>query len=166
MAIVIVVAVSIFQRQQNVPSLSPPESNGSVQSVTDSTNDSSTGSLTESPSPQPTPTSSPTTQEISSSNPDSIATDLLTSLYYPASTQISTTSSSLVLESQADPTAITDWYQDQIKSQGFSTTSFVKTSTNGNVLNKLVAANSSTHIEVEITKHEAEQQTSISVTIK
>ena len=72
---------------------------------------------------------------------------------YPRSIIISLNSNFATFESSDDPKKITDWYKNKIKDMGMNTTSFVQTSTNGNVLNKLVGADGNQKVRVEINKH-------------
>ncbi len=74
----------------------------------------------------------------------------LESFTYPNSKVISSNSNVLVLESSDSANAVTNWYKQQIRTEGMNTTSFVTTNTNGNVLNKLVGSNSYKKIDVEI----------------
>ncbi|MDO8498394.1 MAG: hypothetical protein Q7S44_01265 [bacterium] len=64
-------------------------------------------------------------------------------------------------KSSDDTTAITNWYREKIKSLGMSTTSFVQTNTNGNVLNKLVGSDGQKEIEVEISKKSSSKEAKI-----
>ncbi len=81
---------------------------------------------------------------------------------YPGAKAIST-SGKITLESTDSPNTITDWYKNKIKEQGMNTTSFVTTSTNGKMLNKLAGANSSKNVEVEIQKESNESTVHITV---
>ena len=90
---------------------------------------SSTPSSTPPPSPNPSPTSAKNSQTSQTSG--------LSDLKYPSSDQNSTTSETLILESNDHPDLITSWYKDKIRSLGFKSKSFVQTKTNGNILNKL-----------------------------
>lgn len=96
--------------------------------------------------PQPTMTTTP----ISTTTP--IPQQATGDFIYPGSTKISGDSSSITLQSSDSPQVITNWYKNKIKSMGLSATSFVTTSTNDNVLNKLVASNGTKEVRVEITK--------------
>jgi len=84
---------------------------------------------------------------------------------YPDSSVANSSSNSLSLQSDASANSITDWYKETINANGFNVTSFVVTSTNDNVLNKLAAAKSGQNIEVEIGKKPGESKTSIKVTL-
>lgn len=134
-----------------------------------------------SPSPQPTltPTSTPTPKPTSSPIPkpsesssnvevkqevkDDSSTNVnfnLSDFRYPDSSQLESTDR-LVLESSDDPKTITDWYKDKIRNLGFKSKSFVQTSTNGNILNKLVGASSNKQVKVEIEKKADESKSRI-----
>lgn len=127
-----------------------------------STNSSSpTPTNTPTPSPQPTvipPTATPTSKPNEQSQK-------ISDFQYPGSAVISISSNTAVFESTDDPKKITDWYKDKIKSMGMNATSFVQTSTNGNILNKLVGAKSGSEARVEITKQNNQPTVKISVTL-
>lgn len=82
---------------------------------------------------------------------------------YPQATVTSQANGSISLTSLDNPTTITNWYKDKIKTMGMNTTSFVMTNTNDNVLNKLAATNGSLNVQVEIKKDSGSSTTSISV---
>lgn len=112
--------------------------------VTPSTSPTDNPTITPSQTPTPTTiTPSPKPTNENQSNVD---------FKYPNSATISQNGSETVYESTDDPKKITDWYKDKIKSIGMKATSFVQTSTNGNVLNKLVGANQNQEVRIEITK--------------
>src|SRR3989338_9723748 len=126
-------------------------------------------SVTETPTVQPTitiaydkptvtntPTISPTLAPIS--QPQNF-----TSYQYPNSQIISRSDDRLKLESSDDPGKITDWYKTLIKQKDMNVQSFVTTSTNGEVLNKLAAANGQEKIEISIEKKASETTTTIEV---
>ena len=83
---------------------------------------------------------------------------------YPGSVIISSNGSTLKLTSSDNPDTITQWYKEKIKSAGMNVNSFVTTKTNGNVLNKLSAADGTTDIKVEIKKQASGSKVEISVT--
>lgn len=109
------------------------------------------------PTLTPSPSGSPTETVLTPApkNSPRISTTLL-EFIYPNSKQINISSNILSLESGDLPDSITNWYKDKIKSLGMNTTSFVQTSTNSNVLNKLVGARESKQIKVEISKSASE----------
>ena len=97
----------------------------------------------------------PSDKNISSSN-------TLNTFLYPNANITNQTNSTLSLESTDSPEDITDWYKNTINTIGMNVTSFVVTSTNDVVLNKLSAANSEMKIEVTI-KNESTSITTIEV---
>ena len=103
----------------------------------------------------PTPKSSPSSTPASNSQP--AAGDWI----YPNSTQLEANK----WRSSDDPQVITNWYKSKIEALGMNAKSFVQTNTNGQVLNKLVAANGNSKISVEISKSSADSQTSILVVL-
>lgn len=130
---------------------------------------SATPSATTSPSLSPIPTITNTPDHT---NPTTTPTPTAPSQnttnnsnwVYPGATINNQGSGSLSLSSTDNPTTITNWYKDKIKSSGGSTTSFVTTNTNDNVLNKLAGAGGSTNVQVEIKKDSGSASTTINVT--
>lgn len=82
---------------------------------------------------------------------------------YPNSVRTSISMNNVVMKSNDHPQAITDWYKEKIKSLGMNINSFIQTNTNGNVLNKLLSANSGFKISVIISKKNNEVNTEIDV---
>lgn len=87
------------------------------------------------------------------------------SLIYPGAKVISKSSTDLTLESSANDQAVTNWYKNEIKKLGYQVTSFVVTTTNGNVLNKLAASNNSSNLQVEIQKTAGTAVTKIQISL-
>lgn len=85
---------------------------------------------------------------------------------YPSATRVSGEGSSFTLKSGDSPATITDWYKNRIKQAGMKTTSFVQTSTNGNILNSLVGAGNGHEVRVEIKKSADEGSVTINVSQK
>jgi len=83
-------------------------------------------------------------------------------LVYPGSTIISQSNSHLSLTTSADPQTVTDWYQDTIRSQNYSVNSFVKTTVNSQVQNKLSGSDGNQKISITITNP---SQTRIEITL-
>ncbi len=81
---------------------------------------------------------------------------------YPGSVVVSISGQTTNLTSTDNPNTITDWYKNQIKSQGLNTTSFVVTNTNNN-FNNVLAASGSKNIKVTILKNSNETLTRIAV---
>lgn len=100
-------------------------------------------------SPDPTPTLVPSSAPITSDNAGS---QNLNIYKYPSSKVISSSNTSLTLESSDNPDTITNWYRQMIKSEDMNVTSFVTAKANDYVLNKLVGANSQMQVSVEIKK--------------
>ena len=82
---------------------------------------------------------------------------------YPNAILISKSEIKIILNSSDNPDEITKWYEQKIKSLSLNTTSFVKTKTNDDVLNKLVAASEQRKVSVEIEKSHQENITKITV---
>ena len=124
--------------------------------------ETSSSGITPSPIPSPTPkppTPTPTIPSPSGQNQPS------GELRYPNAKYIRSEGSVEVYESQDDPDAITQWYKDQIQSMGMGTKSFITTKTNDNVLNKLVGADGSREVRIEITRSSGSSTTEIKVSI-
>lgn len=113
------------------------------------------------PSSSPTPFSSPKNSPLPTPTPASTTSSPKSADWqYPGST-----GNGNHWQSSDSPQVITDWYKNKIKTLNLNATSFVQTNTNNNVLNKLVAANGSTKVAIEITKDASSSQTSISVNL-
>jgi len=84
-------------------------------------------------------------------------------LHYPNSTKVESKDNVTTWESTDNPVLITDWYKEKIKTMGATSTSFVSTNTNGNVLNKLIGNTGSEEIRVEITKKSSESKVVITL---
>lgn len=85
---------------------------------------------------------------------------------YPGSVVVSVSGQTTNLTSYDNPNVITDWYKNQIKSQGMNTTSFVVTNTNGNVNNVLAGAKNGEDVKITITKNANDSTVYISITGK
>lgn len=131
-----------------------------------------------SPTPSSIPTLIPLPAEEATStfkvkdNSSTLQTSNLSDFNYPSSNQISNVGNTLILESNDNPDLITDWYKEKIRSLGFKSKSFVQTKTNGNILNKLVAASAeldsasgSIEVSVEIKKSAEVSKVSITITL-
>jgi hypothetical protein len=71
---------------------------------------------------------------------------------YPGSEVLSEGESNLELTTSDSPQSVTDWYKNRINNFGMNVTSFVTTSVNGRVLNKLVGSSGKVEVRVEINK--------------
>lgn len=111
---------------------------------------------TEMPSPTVSPTITTTPTPIQSGQ---AATDL-EYFRYPGSSGSTTN-----MTSTDDADKITNWYKEKIKSEGFKSTAFAVTKTNGNILTKLAGSKQNVKIQVEITKGANDASTKISISL-
>lgn len=110
-----------------------------------------------------TPTRAPTTQPTPKpTTPPAVNQG---EFQYPGSTRVGSDDETVTYQSQDDSDRITDWYEEKIRSLGMNAKSFVKTRTNDNVLNKLVGADGSREVRVEISKPAASSTVTIKVSI-
>ncbi|OGH23479.1 MAG: hypothetical protein A2629_00330 [Candidatus Levybacteria bacterium RIFCSPHIGHO2_01_FULL_41_15] len=124
------------------------------------------------PSPTLTPTSTVVNQTKNNStvqstpSPVSSANNTMYSVgsfIYPGSAVSFQTEDKLSLQSFDDSSRITDWYKEKITSLNMKAKSFVQTSSNRNILNKLAGANSLLKVNVEISKKNSDSKTEITV---
>ncbi|MBI2031187.1 MAG: hypothetical protein HYT08_01095 [Candidatus Levybacteria bacterium] len=115
--------------------------------------------------PTPFPTSIPTFAPTAEPTSGSVDTTI-NNFVYPNSVKTSIGMNNVVMKSSDNPQVITDWYKERIKSLGMNVNSFVQTNTNGNVLNKLVSANSRFKISVNIVRKNNEGNTEIEVSLQ
>src|SRR3990172_1860253 len=80
----------------------------------------------------------------------------LESYKYPNSVDVSTSQKTLTLQSQDSSNTVTDWYKNKIINEGMNVKTFVKTSANSNILNKLTGAREGEEVNVEISKEPSE----------
>ena len=107
--------------------------------------------------PTPTQQSSPVQHTDSSSSIDLFR--------YPNASVTESSETMLKLTTQDPPETVTHWYKKTITDNGMNTRSFVATSTNGEVLNKLAAAGNNMNVSVEITKANSDQTVHITVSL-
>lgn len=86
---------------------------------------------------------------------------LIETFIYPGSSIINKDSNKLELSSNHEPDKITDWYEVKIRNLGYTTKTFVKTKTNGDVNNRLIGEKTEHQIEIKITKQQTDNQTKI-----
>src|SRR3989338_4347040 len=160
---ILVISLAIVITAQNATKDSEKKSESAINYPTEIPSQTPTHTL--SPTPithnQPTgipPTSTPTNTPTQPTQPNS-------DFQYPGSTLIERVESTTIFESIDDPKKITDWYKDKIKSMNMNVTSFIQTSTNGKVLNKLAGTNGKTQARVEIEKQENSQIVKISASV-
>lgn len=119
----------------------------------------------------PTPTESseeiilntpmPTTKPTITLRPTSVQQINISSFIYPGLKEVSPGK----YESADSPDQITKWYEDVIRSQGYSINTFVKTNSNDNILNKLVGAKSGVQLQIEIIRKNGSTITTVTVLI-
>lgn len=167
--VVIAVIVVIFTFGQR----KPVDVKSHKQTITPTVTQTPTPSPTNAPTPtqemqqntqQKIPTSTPTPTPTPSTNNQQTSQNNTSSFIYPNAHQTGSSGNTIYLESSDDPTTITNWYKDRIRSMGMNTTSFVVTNTNDNVNNQLAAAGNGKSIRVEITKASGESTVKIAVT--
>ena len=118
------------------------------------------------PTAEPTPTSSPTVRPTSAPAQQPVNNNSNISLaayVYPGATVVTSSSSYLELQSNANANTVTDWYRSLLKSSNFSINSAIKTTTNGVVSNKLVGSDGDTTIEVNISQ---DNSSSVLITVR
>jgi len=86
-------------------------------------------------------------------------------LRYSDSVLISSTDTTLILESTASTEAITTWYKEKIIAMGMNAKSFVTTKANEKVLNKLVGADGKREVRVEISQENSSSVVKIKVSL-
>jgi len=85
---------------------------------------------------------------------------------YPGSSVVSSDFELLILESNSGVDEITNWYKEKIRSEGFNAKTFVATSANGVVLNKLAGAKEGLEVTIEIKKNPDDTRVKITITQK
>ena len=107
--------------------------------------------------PTPTPGSSNISVPKHSPNADEYI--------YPGSDVISKTSQDISLTSTADPDTITSWYKEKIQSKNFNVNSYVTTTANDKILNKLAGNNGKSWVNVVISRDNTGVAVHITVSI-
>ena len=113
------------------------------------------GVIASSPSatPEPTalkPVSSPLTTALPTVTPRVV--EGLSFWYYPGATVNKEGGTAAELSTADASDTVTEWYKTKIKDKNYSVKTFVQTTTNGKVLNKLVGDNGEEEIRVEISR--------------
>ena len=145
----VIVLTGIFYRQissRNSTSQTADEQDVLSEETSNEEDVENTISLTPT-NPPNSPTSAPTNTSTPTINNSSI-----NNYMYPNSSVVSSSNNFLSLTSEDSADVITDWYKNKIDSEGMNVTSFVTTNTNDNVLNKLVGADGTNEVSVEISK--------------
>ncbi len=109
-----------------------------------------------------TPTATPTATTKPTASPTQDKTVASQDWLFPGA-HVTQSFPDLKAETTTDPKVVTDWYKEKIKSLGMSTQTFVVTSTNDKIYNKLVAANSTNKIEATIERASSTSNTQITV---
>ena len=89
----------------------------------------------------------------------------LESYKYPNSVVVGDSEKTLTLQSQDSSNTITDWYKDKIINEGMNVKTFVKTSANNKILNKLTGVREGEEVNVEIRKEPDESVVYITVEV-
>ena len=84
---------------------------------------------------------------------------------YQNSELISESEGKMTLINTDNVDVITDWYKDRIKSRNINVKSFVKTKTNGDVLNKLAGASSDEEVNITIKQNSESSVVNIDVSL-
>ena len=158
---ILIVAAGVFYNGRDLflgPESVDKHTNEEVLSMSESDDPSPTSSSSPEQTKSPLPTQGPATKSPSPSQ------NVSGSFFYPGSTVKSHEGSVSIMISNDDVDVVTNWYKDKIKSLGMNVTSFVVTKTNGNVLNKLAGASSTSKVEVEIRK--VATNTEVTITVK
>lgn len=114
--------------------------------------------------PQNTPNQSPTQTPFSTSNPTPLQTEFtLKDLIYTDAEITKQYPNTIFMNTSADVSIVTNWYEDKISEYGFNAASVIRTNTNNQVLNKIAAANSDYEIMIEITN--AGNETSVKISL-
>lgn len=114
------------------------------------------GPASETGSPQPSPT-------VASGSLDETLDASILGYAYPNAVVMTQSTTVLSLESKDSAENVTDWYETKIKAGGLNITTFVKTKTNDNVLNKLVGESSKQKVSVKIEKDSGDSLVKIEV---
>ena len=120
----------------------------------------------EEPSPTITTATLPSPTQIPTSNKENVVPNSYSDFYYPGATTKEQTDSRLVLESSDDAGKITDWYKKKINDKNMSAVSFVSTTANDDVLNRLEGAENEETVSIEIERKSGSATTTISVSLR
>lgn len=106
-------------------------------------------------------TNQPTYSQTPAPTTASSSPNLSNQFVYPHAQAVNQDQSIVNLESDDDPTVITNWYQDKIKELGLTITTSIQTNTNGNLSNKLIGEGRNQFINIEVTKQNGQPKTTI-----
>jgi len=128
--------------------------------------ESPTSAIDPSTTPTRIPTKAPTIQITISQNNTTTSSLSISKFQYPGASVSSSSNNRLELTTNDSSKTVTDWYKNQINSLGMNTKSFVTTSANDNIVNKLVAADGKDEIRVDITKAPSDASVRIVIELK
>ena len=112
-------------------------------------------SATLTPTQSPEVSSSPTPEVYKEEEKQNV---LINSAWiYPSAMIITNSKSAISLLVEGDVNTITDWYKQRIEDTNMNVKTFVKTNTNGKVINELVRARAGEEIRVEINQNPGEK---------
>lgn len=87
----------------------------------------------------------------------------LNNFRYPNASVAGPDSRTLILETNDSPVAVTNWYRNQLNNLHMNIRTYIQTSVNGNVSNKLTTSDGESSIEIDITKDAESSTTRISI---
>jgi len=127
----------------------------------DQSSDSTTLFPTTTPSPvvEPSATSAPTSSSHSPSPTAYHPKSETSNWIYPNSKKLSDNQ----YETSDSPETVTDWYKAKIRAEDYSTRTFVATSANSKVFNKLSAAKNNQVITIQISRNPESSQTLVAL---
>lgn len=85
--------------------------------------------------------------------------------FYPNAQELESDQNELKLSSSDNPQVITDWYKNNIIFQGYSSKSFINTTSNGNTINQLVGSDGKREVDIEIKKQNNSSVTFITISV-
>ena len=165
-----IVGIGIWNAQNNktVVSTNAEDVQGTMSTSTPTMILTPTETITVSPYPTKTPASTgtktptPTTKQ----NDSNTTAFSISNFQYPGASVNSSSGNRLELATNDSTSSVTDWYKNKINAMGMNTKSFVTTSANDNIVNKLVAADGKNEIRVDITKKPSDSSVKIVIELK
>lgn len=168
---VCILGIGIWTAQTNKTVSTNPDVKGEVAptlspTLTPAPSEIPTSYPTMSPTVIVTPTKAPKIQITIQSNNSNGTSLSISKFQYPGASVSSSSNNKLELTTNDSPKTVTDWYKNTINQTGMNVKSFVTTSTNDNVVNKLVGANGNDEVRVDITRAPNDTATTIIVELK
>ena len=110
-------------------------------------------------------------EERSDDNIDNVSPTIffrntMSDFIYPHAEIIATTKDTIKLESIDEPDEISMWYEDKMKSSNFNIKTFIKTSSNDDIVNKMVGNNENFQISIDIAKPSKSDLVGIEISLK